>query len=168
MSERHPFVEYLEGLRQDRAALAALRRGLGQPPGMAVEQFPYVVPWLPRDASRPRQGAYFLVATLFACHPDPGGTGDMGNHMAQAQEAGRDESAIERRFTALLAAHPDDLPFYLRQTVSFLRSKEVPVNWHQLMRDVMAWGHPDRYVQQRWARSFWGNRGQPRDTSEEE
>ena len=27
--QKHPFIEYLEGLRDDRGALAALRRGLG-------------------------------------------------------------------------------------------------------------------------------------------
>lgn len=30
---KHPYIIYLESLREDRAALAALRRGLGQPPG---------------------------------------------------------------------------------------------------------------------------------------
>lgn len=150
-----PFISYLETLREDRAALAALRRGLGQPPGTAVEQFPYVVPWLPSQSSRSLEESYFLVASLFAYHPAPGGTGDMGSHMAQACQAGEDATATERRFTALLAAHPDDLPFYLRQAVSFLRSREVPINWHQLIYDVRGWGHPDRYVQRRWARSFW-------------
>jgi CRISPR system Cascade subunit CasB len=80
----------------------------------------------------------------------------MGRHFAKARDREGDDTAIERRFTALLAAHPDDLDGYLRQAVSFLRSKEVPVDWHQLLTDVMAWGHPDRYVQQQWARAFWG------------
>ena len=57
-----------------------------------------------------------------------------------------------------LAAHPDDLGDYLRQAVSFLKSEDVPVNWHQLLLDVMRWSHPEMRVtvQQRWARGFWG------------
>ena len=80
----------------------------------------------------------------------------MGAHFAHTRSPDSDNTAIERRFVALLAAHPDDLDFYLRQAVSFLRSKEVPVNWQQLLSDVLAWSHPERYVQKAWARAFWG------------
>jgi CRISPR system Cascade subunit CasB len=68
----------------------------------------------------------------------------------------------------LLAAHPDDLDFHLRQAVSFLKSRDVPVNWHQLLSDVLAWGHPERYVQRRWARAFWGRSTQHTQEDKEE
>jgi CRISPR system Cascade subunit CasB len=128
----------------------------------------YVVPWLP-ERSRPAvDAAYYLVASLFALHPQPGGVGNMGNHFGRARDPQGDSSALERRFTTLLAAHPDDLHVNLRQAVSFLRSKEVPVNWHQLLSDVLAWGHPERYVQQQWARAFWGRPSQPTQTKKED
>lgn len=168
MNEKHRFIEHLEGLREDRGALAALRRGLGQPPGTAAEQFRYVVPWLAASCSRQEEEAFFLVAGLFSLHPEAGGSGDIGAHMARARDPQGDNVAIERRFTALLAAHPDDLPFYLRQAVSFLRSKEVPVDWNQLLTDIRAWSHPDRYVQRRWARSYWGSASETQETTEEE
>lgn len=154
MSETHPFVEYLESKRDDRGTLAALRRGLGHPPGTVADMYRYVVPWLPDDAPPWKEEAYYLVAALFAYHSMEGGAGNMGDHFADTCEG--DNTAIERRFTALLAAHPDDLDFYLRQAVSFLKSNDVPVNWHQLLADVMAWGLPERYVQQNWAGAFWG------------
>ena len=46
------FLAYLRGLakRDDRGALAALRHGLGQPPGTAAEMHPYVVQFLPPGA----------------------------------------------------------------------------------------------------------------------
>jgi CRISPR system Cascade subunit CasB len=156
MSQIHPFVSYLEGLRDDRGALAALRRGLGQPPGTVADMYRYVVPWLREDAAARQEAAYYLAASLFGYHSAEGGTGSMGDHFARARDPQGDNTAIERRFTALLAAHSEDLPFYLRQAISILRSKDVPVNWHQLLTDVLAWGHPDRYVQQRWAKAFWG------------
>ena len=80
--------------------------------------------------------------------------------MAKARSEGG-EDALERRFTALLAAHPDDLPDYLRQAVSFLKSKEEPVNWTQLLWDLQSRDKrddPKRSVQKQWARSFWGGR----------
>lgn len=169
MQERkYPFVEYLESLRDDRAALAALRRGLGQPPGTVADMYRYVVPWLPDDVPPWHETAYYLIAALFAYHPDAGGTGNMGRHFACARDPQGDNTALERRFTALLAAHPDDLDFYLRQAVSFLKSKEVPVNWHQLLSDLLGWGYPDRYVQQQWARAFWGRSAQETQPTEEE
>jgi CRISPR system Cascade subunit CasB len=168
MTSTHPFVAYLEGLREDRGALAALRRGLGQPPGTVADMYRYVVPWLPAEPGRQREAAYYALAALFAYHPAAGGTGNMGDHFAHTRDPKSDDTAIERRFTALLAAHPDDLEFYLRQAISFLRSKEVPVNWHQLLADVLHWGHPERYVQKGWARAFWGRAIRETETPKEE
>lgn len=166
MPETHPFVTYLEGLaeREDRGALAALRRGLGQPPGTVAATYPYVVPWLPRAISRQGEAAYYCVGALYALHPAPGGEGNLGQAFRKAQgrespgesrESGK-IGPIERRFTALLAAHPDDLADHLRQAVSLLKSKEVPIDWHQLIRDIQSWNHPSHYVQREWARAFWG------------
>jgi len=152
----HPFVTYLESLAEDRGALAALRRGLGQPPGTVAAMYPYVVPRLPANAERWLEDAYYLIAALYAMHPTAGGSGNMGSHFRRAAEADPERrEAIERRFTRLLAAHPDDLPDALRQAVGYLRSAEVPIHWHQLLRDVLAWGHPERYVQRSWAKAFW-------------
>jgi CRISPR system Cascade subunit CasB len=152
----HPFVSYLEGLREDRGALAALRRGMGRPAGTAQEMFPYVIRWLPAEAGSRQEEAYFLLASLFAYHPQPGGAGNLGHCFSRTRDPGGSDAAIERRFTAILSAHPDDLPFYLRQAFSFLKSKEIPVEWHQLFTDIQAWGHPQGYVQKQWARAFWG------------
>jgi CRISPR system Cascade subunit CasB len=153
--EAHPFVSFLESLREDRGALAALRRGLGRPSGAAQEMFQYVIRWLPAEAGPRQEEAYFLVASLFAYHPQPGGVGNLGHCFSRARDSGVSDMAIERRFTALLSAHPDDLPFYLRQAVSFLKSKGIPIDWHQLFADIQAWNHPKGYIQKQWARAFW-------------
>lgn len=152
----HPFIEYLESLCDDRGALAALRRGLGRPPGTVASMYPYVVPWLPE--SRRNESIYYLVASLFAYHPATADEGNMGSHFASTRKSDTDTTALERRFTALLAAHPDDLATHLRQAVSFLRSKEVPVNWHRLFHDLQHWAYDDRPVQKQWARAFWAAR----------
>ncbi len=161
MSEPHPFVTYLQSLAQkeDRGALAALRRGLGQPPGTVAAMYPYVVPWLPSEAGQRIEAVYYTVAALYALHPMPGGEGNLGASFRRAQ--GNEENpAIERRFTALLAAHPDDLADYLRQAVSFLKSRETPIDWSQLMADIQRWDHPAHIVQKAWASAFWGRTNQ--------
>jgi CRISPR system Cascade subunit CasB len=170
MSEEaaHPFIGYLEGKRDDRGVLAALRRGLGQPPGTVTDMYPYVVPWLPQNVLPRQESVYFMIAALFALHPQEGGAGNMGDQFRKACGSQDDTTAIDRRFTVLLSAHPDDLPFFLRQAVSFLASKGIPIQWAQLMRDVDNWGHSDRWVQQHWARRFWGAAPQPTEQSTQE
>jgi CRISPR system Cascade subunit CasB len=60
------FIEVLVALyeQEDRAALAALRRGLGKPPGETMEMHPYVVPFT-QGLKRKQEDAYYLIAALF-------------------------------------------------------------------------------------------------------
>ncbi len=154
----HPFIAHLESLQDDRGALAALRRGLGRPAGYAPAMFPYVVPFVPARAGEWQEEAYYLIASLFGFYPVSTRTGNMGSHFAQLRRQKGDGQAVERRFVALLAAHPDELGFHLRQAVSLLKSEEVPVNWSQLLRDTLSWNNPEwcADVRRRWAAAFWG------------
>jgi len=162
MSQEHSFVTYLTSLEENRGALAALRRGLGQAPGSVPDMYRYVVPLLPENAypGSWTERSYYLIAALYAMHTESVSDGNLGDHFAKHLDRVNPErnDAIERRFIALLTAHHDDLHIYLRQGISFLRSKDkTPVNWHQLMWDVIALGYPDRAtgVQKRWASAFW-------------
>jgi CRISPR system Cascade subunit CasB len=49
------------------------------------------------------------------------------------------------------------LHYYVRQIVALLKSHDIPVNWNRLFEDISFWEHPERRVQKRWARSFWGS-----------
>jgi CRISPR system Cascade subunit CasB len=161
------FITYLESLAEDRGALAALRRGLGQPPGTVPDMFRYVVPRLPENtySGSWAEKTHYLIASLYALHPVSISSGNLGDHFARLRDPDPEKNeALERRFTALLTAHPEDLHIYLRQAISFLKSKEEgekgKVNWHALMWDVLALGNPERApdVQKRWAQSFWRSR----------
>lgn len=160
------FAEYLAGLaeREDRAALAALRRGLGKAPGEAAEMYPYLVPWLPRE--RWGEETYYLVASLFGWHPLPWrGAGADGERAAPTNlgasltrlGAEVEGGGIERRFVALLNAHRDDLPEHLRRAVGLLKSRDLPIDWARLLHDVQGWDFPSRSVQRDWARAYWGH-----------
>jgi CRISPR system Cascade subunit CasB len=153
---RDAFVAHLERLRdrQDRAALARLRRALGKPPGTVADVHPLVQPWLPRSLSVWHEDWCYLVASLFAAHPESGGTGNLGHAFARLA-AGRESGSVEKRFVALLDADAEDVPAHLRHAVSLLAADGVPVNWRQLLADLSRWGHPGRVVQRAWARAFW-------------
>jgi len=157
------FVDYLRSLakRDERGALAALRRGLGKQPGTAPETFRYVVPFTSTLQRAADADAYFLVAALFATHPEATDKGNVGATFAgirrgRGRAEGDEADSLEKRFVALLNAHIDDLPNHLRHAVGLARSAEVGVNWLQLLADIRWWSHPDHIVQREWAREFWG------------
>lgn len=146
------FVSHLEGLarRQERGAIAKLRRGAGRGAGGAVEALPFIVPFLPADDGAAE--AFFLVGALFGMYPEPGGIGNFGDTF---RRLGDHESA-QKRFVALLDAHRDDVGEHLRHAVSLARSRDVPIDFRRLLRDLTFWNHPERFVQLAWARSYWG------------
>ena len=160
----NPFITHLKDIarRDDRAALAALRRGLGMRPGNAAEMHPHVARFLPTGPWHWLHDCHYIIAALFALHPEPRGRGNMGDTMRLVSDRSGGES-IEQRFVALLKCHRDDLFDHLRHAVSLAKNKEVPVNWEQLFRDMRYWDGDSQWVQRNWARSFWG--GSP-DTQE--
>ena len=151
----YPFIEHLLRLQEDRGALAALRRGLGQPPGTAPDMYRYVVPWLRTEAGRWEESVFFLVAALFGAHPLNTESGNFGDHFARTIKTSDDRSGVERRFTLLLATHSGDLHLQLRHAISLLKSKEIAVNWQQFFGDLRYWRSERRGVQKRWAFAFW-------------
>ena len=152
------FARYLNGFteRGDRASLAALRRGLGKHPGDAAEMFPYLARW---TLSPWEEETYYLVASLFARHqvswPGDGPDRNLGASLARLNVDG-ENPGIERRFVALLNADREDAPDHLRHLIARLRTHEIPIDWACLIDDLNGWGSERRYVQRRWARSFWG------------
>jgi CRISPR system Cascade subunit CasB len=151
-NQKHPFVVYLEEHAEDRAMLAELRRGLGRLPGEAPSMFPYVVPFVHQ---RYEEHNLYLLASLFALHPRSAEEGNMGSHLQRYIEEVGDDAATTRRFVQLLNLRRDALDSPLRQHISMLKSKDIPVNWHQLLFDLNSWGHEARFVQKNWARAFW-------------
>ena len=144
------FVGHLEELRGDRGALAALRRGLGQPPGTVACTYRHVLPWAP--ALHKGQDVCYITAGLFALHSAPGGTETLGGALAKMQAP---SDSLERSFVALLDTEFEDLPDQLRRMISMLRAKNIPVDWRQLIEDIFHWNHESLFVQERWAREFW-------------
>jgi CRISPR system Cascade subunit CasB len=156
---QNAFVQHLQKLADptspDRGSLAALRRGLGQPPGTVPEMARHVEPFLPDDQWTWRNQTYYLLASLFSQNPCNTAWGNMGDTLcAVAQETSSD--SIEGRFIALLKSHRDDLADHLRHAVALASSNDVPVNWEQLLKDMNNWDHPEQFVQRNWARGFWG------------
>ncbi len=106
-----------------------------------------------------QEETYFLVATLYHL-ADDGGAGDLGSALRRARrEANR--KGLDRRVETLLDADETQLAFRLRQVAHYLQSQRVQVNWALVLDDLLQWTHPQRYVQQRWARSYFAGPQRP-------
>ena len=158
------FIKYLEENRDDRAMMASLRRGLAQPRCAEVGRI--VQRRLSQDSPRWLEDAYYSIAPLFALHHDDMAVkGNMGNHFRDLCDDPSDPpSNVERRFMQLLACDAAGLDDVLRQAVSLLKSKDVAVNWQQLLDDVRWWKQSEKsrdIVRQDWSRAFWRTNRQP-------
>jgi CRISPR system Cascade subunit CasB len=160
------FVTYLQDLKENKqeknlGALAHLRRSLCFAPGCYTPAFPYVERFVAagkheQDVSR---RALYLVAGLFALHPQQGGKSLATAFGTLMRE--RDSTSIEQRFIALLGADAQNLPNYLRQVVSLLRTDEFALDYAALIGDLNCLLNPYAdpqwrdQVRQRWARDFY-------------
>jgi CRISPR type I-E-associated protein CasB/Cse2 len=161
----------------DRRALAALRRSLSTWPAPPPEAMRVVAPFLPEYLTGWTETVHYLVAGLFALHPCPRGT-DAGRPRSigvALREAASSDSAQgpERRLLALLGCKSEDLPDHLRHAVSYLRARDVPVDYRRLMQDLFLWDAGDGKVQRRWGRDFWAatsseNQQNPQEITVEE
>ena len=153
------FIARLEQWRdaKDRRVLAILRRGANFQPE-TVQALYFLVQWLPRgedEYARWREDNALLIASLFGVHPDAGGTKTLGHSFAELRKKTTADESLERNFNALLRSHRDDMPRRLRHAVKLLKGKDIPINWRQLLQDVLGWNHDSHYVQKKWAREFW-------------
>jgi len=160
------FIGLLQGLaqpgRENRGALAHLRRGLGPPGQSAPETWAVIGNYLPAKPQPWRDACFFLVGALFGLHPrHEGGRRNMGDTFRRIADAQNDRpgqpprDALQKRFIALLKSHRDDLHVHLRHAVSLAKGHDVAVNYRQLLWDLISWDSDRVDVRQRWARRFW-------------
>lgn len=115
---------------------------------------------------------YFLVATLFPFEKKPkqakeGTTVEQterprnfGTSLGQIRRRLTGVEGLDTRFERLLDADQQQLPFYLRREVHYLFNEGGRIDWTKLLRDLLHWDHPDRFVQRTWAREYFSTSNQ--------
>jgi CRISPR system Cascade subunit CasB len=156
-------LEALGGLAPDsipdRRALAALRRSLATRPEVPPEAVRVVAPFLPERAAGWWETIYYLIAALFALNPcvsskETGRGPSLGKALREAA-SGDGVQGPERRLLALLGCKSEDLPDHLRHAVTYLRARDVSIDYRRLMQDLSWWDSGEGKVQRRWGRDFW-------------
>jgi len=151
------FLSKLAGL--DAGAKARLKRDAGKELAEA-HSIGLFYRLLPYGLSASHEEIYFLVATLYPL-VDKGDGQNFGTSLRilrQSKKRWREPTnSMDKRFEVLLDADKGQLPYRLRQAVKFLKSgkQKIGVNWEQLLKDLLRWQHPSRFVQKQWAREYF-------------
>lgn len=144
------FVENLKGL--DSGDKAKLKRNAGKRLSDArhIGTFYRILPF---GTPQYEEESFFLVATLYPL-ADSGSMKNFGYSLQRAKDS-QNGKGMDRRIEVLIDSDETQLPFHLRQAVRLIHSKNVPVNWEQLLKDLIGWSHADKYVQKQWVRDYF-------------
>jgi CRISPR system Cascade subunit CasB len=147
------FLQNLSAL--DAGGKARLKRDAGKPLAEA-QSLGLFYRLLPYGLSATQEEIFFLLATLYPL-ADEEDNGNFGDSLRSARDLDpKKNKGLDRRVEVLLDSNMAQLSFRLRQAVRLLKSKQVAVNWRQLLDDLLRWNYVNRAVQKRWARAYFG------------
>jgi len=142
--------------KQDRGALAALRRGLS--PATEHYAWPLLAGW-GVDLTRERERIiHLVVAGCYAEHPEEASEGNLGTtaHRIATDKGGGEDGlkSFDARFRRLLiCGNVGELSERVPPIVRAAKARGVPVNYHRLFKDMWFWGERSKLD---WAQAFWG------------
>lgn len=150
---------------KDKGANAAMKRALTGEARHLRAVYPIVLYPLEREGIQYNQDEWIFVACLFAYYPQMINRDDKRTfgHSARGLAGEGNSGGADRRFRALLDSPLDDLRSPLAALIRLLKSKGIAINYPQLIVDLCRWEHPDQYIQDNWARAFWGAPVKPFD-----
>lgn len=163
-------LDFLRRHEHDHGLMAALRCGLGE--SREVRAWPVLACFCdlasPLEKDKHACRVAKTVAGLFAAHPAPGGKGDMGalclalcrdderaglRSWRSDNEGERAEGPMAGRLRYLLAAGPEEICPRVTRVALYAKSRDLPVAYEQLEKDLLTWPRARRA----WAQHFWGS-----------
>jgi CRISPR system Cascade subunit CasB len=142
--------QLVKDAKQDTGAKAVLKRALTGEPKHLLDVY------------------QIFVACLFAYYPQPLDRDKPRNfgQSAAVLASATNSEGVDRRFRSLLDTSLEDLRSPLSALVRLMKSKDIAINYPKLIVDLYRWEHPDQYIQDQWARAFWGAPELPKETQE--
>lgn len=165
-------ANFLDSVQQviskDKGANAAMKRALTGEARHLRAVYSIVLYPLEREGVQYNQDEWIFVACLLAYYPQSINRDDKRNfgHSARGLAEKGSSGGADRRFRALLDSSLEDLQSPLAALVRLLKSNGIAINYPQLIVDLCRWEHPDQYIQDNWARAFWGAPVKPLEHSE--
>jgi CRISPR system Cascade subunit CasB len=162
---------------KDNGAKADFKRALSGEPQHIRKVYSYLLPYIGRlsdsdwEQKRQEEQIWIPVACLSIFYPQPFRTDakvlNFG-HSCLGLKKETNSNGTERRFQALLDLSLANVKSPLIALVRQMKAKKtkILIEYPQLIVDLSQWDHPDQYIQDSWARAFWGAPPSAFDASE--
>lgn len=158
LERQNRFLESLhKRIANDKGAEADLKRALSGEAKHLRNIYSLILPYLGGISDWKQDNIWIPIACLSVYYPQY--LREKQNNFGYSchQLANKTESkGIERRFRALLDTALADIKTPITALVRQMKSKEIAIDYPQLIYDFERWEHPDQYIQDKWARTFWG------------
>jgi CRISPR system Cascade subunit CasB len=152
-------------IKNDNGAKASLKRVLTGEPRHIRAVYAIVLPCL--GGIEHNLDEWIFVAALLAYYPqklDRTSPKNFGSSASGLASATNSEGA-DRRFRALLDTSLEDLRSPLSALVRQMKTKDIAIDYPKLIVDLCQWNNSDQYIQDQWAKSFWGYQPPPDDSA---
>ena len=159
ISRGQAFVKYvLSGMKADSAFGAALRRA--DNPATESQAWGYLSHWCDLDKDWERRPFVTIAAAIARTKPSADGMFGIGKAIALCYDDGNKSDSAKSKLRRLLSCDSVGAACsILRPLLSLIASKDVRLNYGQLLNDLSYFGDGEK-VKQRWAVDFYGRRGE--------
>jgi CRISPR system Cascade subunit CasB len=144
-------------IKNDNGAKATLKRAITGEPKHLRAVYPILLRYL--GDTKYHVDQWIFGACLFASDSEQKLEREERSNFGKSVKglAGNtDSEGPERRFKALLDTSLENLHIPLAALVRLMKTKGIAIDYPQLIVDLIRWDHPDQYIQDKWARTFWG------------
>jgi CRISPR system Cascade subunit CasB len=155
-------------IKNDSGAKAGFKRALSGESEHIRKIYPFVLPFLGGVSDWEQEHSWIPVACLSVYYPQDIREDDKHRNFGrscQCLSSATTSEGADRRFRALLDLSLEDIYSPLTALVRQLKSRGIAIDYPRLLSDLRQWDHADQYIQDQWARTFWGAMQQP-DESE--
>lgn len=145
--------------KNDSGTKAAFKRALSGESEHIRKVYPFVLPFLGGVSEWEQKHVWIPVACLSVYYPQESWDAEKRRNFGQSCHGlaiVTTSEGADRRFRTLLDLALEDLYSPLTALVRQMKSKGVAIDYPQLLADLRQWDHADQYIQDRWARTFWG------------
>lgn len=146
-------------IKNDNGAKADFKRALSSESEHIRKVYPYVLPYIGNASEWEQTQIWIPVACLSVYYPQPIREGEKQRnfgHSCRGLATATNSEGADRRFRALLDLALTDIQPPLAALVRQMKSKGIAIDYPKLLADLRHWEHPNQFVQDRWARAFWG------------
>lgn len=148
-------VTLYQRIAKDTGAKAELKRALSGEERHLRNIYHLVLPYL--EDIKWQQDVWILVAALSAYYPQDIRPEQRNfGFSCRNIDPSNNSKGTDRRFRALLDTSLIDISSPLTNLVRQMKSKGIRIDYPQLLTDLLQWEHSNQYIQDRWARTFWG------------